>query len=228
MGDPIHFGSTIWAVVERAKRGDDKAIDQLVRAYQKPVLQFIRRQGFSEHDAEDVAQEVFLRIARHGVLQDVLQTGGKFRSLVIGVTKNVMNERRRTSSTKKRGGDVETKPLPTDSQFGASKDADDETFDQFWMLHLVNRAFELLQKESIVKKTQYYEAVKRFILDGEDYTTISQKIDVPLTNLKNLIRRGKQKLLDYVRQEIADYSQPGSQYEQEVQYLMRYLKNQVS
>jgi RNA polymerase sigma factor (sigma-70 family) len=225
MGDPIHFGSTVWAVVERAKRGDDSAIDQLVRAYQKPVHQFIRRQGFSEHDAEDIAQEVFLRIARHGVLQKVLQTGGKFRSLVIGVTKNVMFERRRTEGTKKRGGDVQTKPLPTDSQFGVTPDGDDETFDQFWMLHLVNRAFELLQKESIVKKTQYYEAVRRFILDGEDYATISEKIGVPLTNLKNLIRRGKQKLLDYIRQEIADYSQPGSQYEQEVQYLMRYLKS---
>lgn len=228
MSEAIHFGSTIWSVVERAKRGDDQAIDQLVRAYQKPVLQFIRRQGFGEHDAEDISQEVFLRIARHGILQKVLQSGGKFRSLVIGVTKNVMLERRRADGTLKRGGNVETKPLPTDSQCGIPQEADDETFDQFWMLHLVNRAFELLQRESILKKTHYYDAVKRFILDGEDYATISQQTQVPLTNLKNLIRRGKQKLLDYVRQEIADYSQAGSQYEQEVGYLMRYLKDRES
>jgi len=44
-----------------------------------------------------------------------------------------------------------------------------------------------------------------------------------LTGLKNLIRRGRLKLLDYIRQEIANYSQPGSQYEQEVKYLMKYL-----
>jgi RNA polymerase sigma-70 factor (ECF subfamily) len=225
MAEPIHFGSTIWSVVDRAKRGDDRAIDQLVRAYQKPVLQFIRRQGFRPHDAEDVAQEVFLRIARHGILQNVLQSGGKFRSLLIGVTKNVISERRRTDGAKKRGGNAETKPLPTDSQIGLTQDEQDETFDHLWMLHLVNRAFEHLQKECIVKKTQYHDAVKLFILDGLDYAEISKRINVPLTNLKNLIGRGKQKLLDYVRQEIADYSQPGSPYEQEVQYLMKYLDN---
>jgi RNA polymerase sigma factor (sigma-70 family) len=227
MSEPVNFGSTVWAVVDRAKRGDERAVDQLIRTYRKPVVQFIRRQGVGEHDAEDLAQEVFLRVARHGVLKKVLQTGGKFRSLLIGVTKNVLHENRRRVAAKKRGGDVETKPLPTDSQIGASEpqEADDETFDQFWMLHLVNRAFENLQKECVIKKTQYFDATKLFIVEGLDYAAISAQIDVPLTNLKNLIRRGKQKLLDYIRQEIADYSQPGSQYEQEVKYLMRYLQN---
>lgn len=223
MTDPIHFGSTVWSVVDRARDGDDRAIDQLVRSYQKPVLQFIRRKGLDPHDAEDVAQEVFLRISRHGVLRNVVRSGGKFRSLVIGVTKNVILERRRTQGAKKRGGNAETKPLPTDSQIGLIQESEDPTFDQYWMLNLVNRAFELLQRECIIKKTRYHDAVKLFIIDGLDYAEISRRIQVPLSNLKNLVGRGKQKLLDYVRQEIADYTQPGSQYEQEVLYLMKYL-----
>lgn len=225
MTGPIHFGSTIWDVVERAKRGDERAVDQLIRTYQKPIVQFIRRQGFTEADAEDLAQEVFLRISRQGVLQRVLQTGGKFRSLIIGVTKNIIHEVRRTTGAKKRGGNVRIMRMPSDSRITtrAEAEADDEAFDQFWMLHLVNRAFELLHKECVLNKTLYYEAVRLFTVGRLDYESVSKRIGVPMTNVKNLIRRGRLKLLDYIRQEIANYSQPGSQYEEEVKYLMKYL-----
>lgn len=226
MAGPIHFGSTIWDVVERAKKGDERAVDQLIRTYEKPVVQFIRRQGFDEHDAEELAQEVFLRISRQGILQRVFQSGGKFRSLLIGVTKNVMNETRRRAGAKKRGGDVKIRRLSSESQIEVqeSDGGDDAAFDQFWMLHLVNLAFERLQKECQLKRTMYYQAVRLFTVGRLDYGTISKRLGVPLTNLKNLIRRGRLKLLGYVRQEIADYSQPGSLYEQEVRYLMKYLQ----
>jgi RNA polymerase sigma-70 factor (ECF subfamily) len=226
MGDAVHFGSTIWSVVERARQGDPKAADLLVRTYRRPVLQYIRRKGIAEHDAEDVAQEVFLRLTRRGILERCFQTGGRFRSLLIGVTKNVLHESLRRESARKRGGDVKTRPLPTDSQVEAPgvPQEEDETFDQFWMLHLIQRAFERLQKECLVKKTSYYDATRLFILDGCDYRTISQNIGQPLTNIKNLVQRGRLKLVDFLRQEIADYSQPGSQYEDEVRRLMRYLR----
>ena len=44
----------------RAQRGCAASFEQLLRRFQTPVLQFLRHRGFSA-DAEDLAQETFLR-----------------------------------------------------------------------------------------------------------------------------------------------------------------------
>ena len=51
-------------LITRFKRGEDVAFDELLRKYQKPVVNFIRRflSSRSRSDAEDLAQEVFLKI----------------------------------------------------------------------------------------------------------------------------------------------------------------------
>jgi DNA-directed RNA polymerase specialized sigma24 family protein len=119
---------------------------------------------------------------------------------------------------------VEKVPLPSETQLPEGmEDSDDQTFDTIWMIHLVNRAFEQLKKECLIKKSLYYDAVRMSVLEHADYAKISKELSVEPTNVKNLIHRGKQRLLDYVREEIAAYCHPGSQYENEVHYLMRYL-----
>ena len=50
-------------LVEATGRGDQRAFESLVKRYQRPLLNFITRFGVQYH-AEDIAQEVFLRIYR--------------------------------------------------------------------------------------------------------------------------------------------------------------------
>ena len=50
-------------LVEATGRGDHKAFESLVKRYQGPLLNFITRFGVQYH-AEDITQEVFLRIYR--------------------------------------------------------------------------------------------------------------------------------------------------------------------
>jgi len=51
-------------VVARARRGDQAAIEALYRAYEAPVYNIARRICRTVEDAEDVAQETFLEVAR--------------------------------------------------------------------------------------------------------------------------------------------------------------------
>lgn len=49
------------AIVERAQAGDERAFDELMARYQQPVFHFVHRMVGGAADAEDVAQETFVR-----------------------------------------------------------------------------------------------------------------------------------------------------------------------
>jgi RNA polymerase sigma-70 factor (ECF subfamily) len=53
------------AVVERARRGDEAAFEQLVESYQMPLFNLCRRMLGEAGEAEDAAQETFLRAYLH-------------------------------------------------------------------------------------------------------------------------------------------------------------------
>lgn len=52
-------------LVARLKNGDEGAFERLIERYQRPVYQFSYRYLRNEADAEEVAQEVFVRVFRH-------------------------------------------------------------------------------------------------------------------------------------------------------------------
>lgn len=50
-----------WCLVERVKAGDDQAFATLMERYKRPVLNFVYRMVGDAGEAEDIAQEVFVR-----------------------------------------------------------------------------------------------------------------------------------------------------------------------
>ncbi len=49
----------------RVKRGDDGAFAQLVRRYEAPLYNYLKRMTGNASDAQDLFQETFLRVHRH-------------------------------------------------------------------------------------------------------------------------------------------------------------------
>ena len=58
------FPTTVWTHIQRAGAEDAEALDRFARAYHGPVLRFIEGRGVAPGDAEDVCQEVFVRLLR--------------------------------------------------------------------------------------------------------------------------------------------------------------------
>ncbi len=50
-----------WLLVERLRAGDDAAFDALMARYKRPILDFVYRMIGDATEAEDVAQDVFVR-----------------------------------------------------------------------------------------------------------------------------------------------------------------------
>lgn len=64
VADPIAAGLSDADVMLRVKAGDDSAFDYLVQKYRRPIINFMYRMAHNTAAAEDLAQEVFLRVYR--------------------------------------------------------------------------------------------------------------------------------------------------------------------
>mgnify|MGYP001012871027 CR=1 FL=1 len=75
-----------WALIARAQSGNTEAFATLVRRYQTPVIHFCYRMVGSRQDAEDVAQEVFVRLHRYLAR---LAPQAKFSTVLFGMARNL-------------------------------------------------------------------------------------------------------------------------------------------
>jgi RNA polymerase sigma-70 factor (ECF subfamily) len=224
------FESTIWTIIKKVKQKDPVAVNEFVSRYREPVITFIIRQGFSTHDAEDIAQEVFLRVFKDEVLSKADKAKGRFRNLLLAVTKNVIRLETKKRTRQKRGGRDKMISLEEiiDDEGTLLKDiitADekDASFDKLWILNIVGNAFEKLKKESELKGTPYFDAIELYLQQGSDYKIIAQKLGKSITEVRNYLYKARLKLRDYIREEIASYCSSQKEYEDELKYLSSYL-----
>lgn len=92
-----------WDLVQRAQLGHEDAFAQLVRRYQVPVVRFCERMTASLPDAEDLAQETFVRVYRH---LNRLEPHARFSTVLFGIARNITLNHLRDSGRRGRGRSV--------------------------------------------------------------------------------------------------------------------------
>src|SRR5947209_18932170 len=103
----IGFHTTHWTMVLSARNGNDLGTDALANlcaSYWYPIYAFIRRNGSTPHEAEDLTQEFFSRVLQRDWLAKVHPTNGKFRSYVLACLKNFLSNERDKALAQRRGG----------------------------------------------------------------------------------------------------------------------------
>jgi hypothetical protein len=191
------FPTTVWTVIRKAGANDPQALDGFAREYRLPVLRYIQRRGFSGSDAEDLCQEVFLRMLSGRVLARVDQNLGRFRSLVLAVTKHVLQHAFRKSSR-----EPFREPELADVEDGCR----DPEFDAAWILCLAERAMVRLADSG----SPYY-AVLRDHLSGAPQN-------------RNKLWIARKKLIALIRDEVARTCSTPEQLEDELAYLSPFLR----
>ena len=79
---------TDWSLVEQVRAGDDRAFDALMGKYSRPILNFVWRMIGDAGEAEDVAQEVFVRAYRGMREGRCRKTDAKFSTWLFQVARN--------------------------------------------------------------------------------------------------------------------------------------------
>lgn len=213
------FQTTLWSRIEEIQQGaNSEAVWTFVSRYRRPLLSFVERRGFSRQDAEDLVQEVFLRLFTKEALSRADRERGRFRSFVLGITKHVMSEERARRAAKKRGGGERPIPLSEVPEV-ALEEAGDGEFDQIWADHLLRRALDGLETEN---PRQHQTLKMRF--EGElSYQEIAEKMDRNLQQVKNDIHRARRKLVKRIKQEIEGYCSTQAEFEDEVRSFLSFL-----
>jgi RNA polymerase sigma-70 factor (ECF subfamily) len=220
MPDPLDFATTQWTRIRLAREKDRDSREAIARTYRAPIYNFILSRGFAEADAEDLAQETFLEVFREGFLEGADRARGRFRALLLAVTRHVIARAKRRAGAAKRGGGRDAEPLDPDLPGG---DLRDEEFDRLWVQDLVRRALERIEREESRDGAIGAKALKLVVFRGRSYEETAKALGVKLHDVKNAIHRSRARLRAAVKELVAEYAGSRGEYEDEVAYLGRFL-----
>ena len=208
----MNFHTTRWTLVRQA-RGDDtaskQALSDLCAAYYAPVVAFIRRSGFEENAARDLAHDFFARWLSHQQMLKPEREHGRFRSYLLGAVKHFVSDALDRERAQKRGGGAEIvhltetgSALPEDSAL-----TPDRAFDRQWALTVLERVLAQLAAEfDAAGKSVHFVWLKPWLTGDEGEATqaqIAQELGMNEGALKVAIHRLRKRFRDLVQAEIA-------------------------
>jgi len=211
------------------------ALEKLCRTYWQPIYAFVRRQGHSPHDAQDLTQEFFAQLLERRSLADVDRAKGRFRSFLLASLKHFLaNEWDKARAQKRGGGQV---LIPIDAQSAESAcgvdPADqmtaDKVFDRRWALSVLDHALLRLREEHIREgKQDLFDQLKVTLTEASRsvrYAEIAAQLGMSEGAVKVAVHRLRQRYRELLRAEIADTVATPAEVEEEIRALFAALAN---
>ena len=162
------------ALVERCRAGDDDAFRELVDRYKDLVFALIARTVQDRGRAEDLAQDVFLRVHR-GL--PYFRGEARLSTWIYRIVANVcVQQPNRPRAVSLDDDRTRVQPAAADRQFGD--------------LELRDR----LEKAIARLPANYRLLVAAHYLDGVQYEDLADALQLPLGTLKTQLYRAKQQL----------------------------------
>ena len=151
------FGQTHWSMVLSAagRQNPGQAVESLEKLCsldRRPLYAYVRRQGESPHDAQDLTQEFFRRLLEKEWLNSVDRGKGRFRSFLLAAFKHFLsNERAKARAQKRGGGRIycrSTSPAKKPFGFGRPTACPRSIlFERRWATALLEEALARLRRE---------------------------------------------------------------------------------
>ena len=227
-----NFSATRWSIVLAAKTPGDaqEALATLCRTYWYPLYAFVRRQGITPHDAEDLTQGFFEHLLGKGALAHVDRTRGRFRSFLLAALKNFLADARDRAQTLKRGGGKSI--ISLDACAAAERYAmephdtlsPDRLFDRRWALTVIDQALERLRAEYVASgRGRVFENLRPLLTAREatpTYAEIGRVLGMRESTVKVAAHRLRQRYRHALRAEIADTIQDPAELDAELLHLL--------
>lgn len=236
-GGAIAFTTTHWSLVLEAQAESpaaQKALEILCSAYWRPLYGFVRRQGLTREEAQDLVQEFFARLLEHRNLDAVRREKGRLRSyLLVSLKRFLAAERHRAGGVKR----YESGPhIPLDELL-ASDVADVELTETWSADRLYERQWALAVLEQVLGRleSEYREAgngvlfdrLKEFLVGEPGLRTqaeIATELGMTENAVKQAFHRFRQRYRLLLREEITHtVAQPGD-VEDELRHLAAILR----
>jgi RNA polymerase sigma factor (sigma-70 family) len=232
-----YFATTHWTVVLSAGRKSspqsDRALGELCQTYWYPLYAFVRRQGRSKEDAEDLVQAFFARFLERNYLEGLGAERGKFRAFLLASLKHFLSNEWDKANRQKRGGGALHLSLDwqsADERFHLDPPDPaslEHSFDREWALALLERVIARLRDACASDgKMKLFEQAKGYLMVGQaaiPYAEAARSLGVDEGAVRVAVHRLRKHYRKLLREEIAQTLTDPAQVDEELRSLQSAL-----
>ena len=164
----------------------ERGFKMLMDSFQMPIYNYIRRLVVSHEDAEDVLQEVFIRVFRH------IDQFREESSLSTWMYRIATNESLRLLNSRKDEGVVSAEDV-REELMGKLKASDYIDYENELAVKFQEAILSLPEKQRLVFNLRYYDEL--------EYEEIARVLDSKVDTLKVNYHYAKEKIKEYMKKE---------------------------
>ena len=231
------FPTTDWGRLAEATRSGDsagrEALATLCHEYRPPVVAYLRGRGWREPEAEDFAQEYFLRLVESRVWRRADRTRGRFRTFLLGVVTHVVLRQLEHDGAAKRGPAL-LASLDVMSEDGfepPTPPGDAETFDREWALRVVEQAVGTLEgRFNEEGRSDQFAVLRQFLPGATEMATYEEaalRLKVSVPSFKSAVHRLRQDFRSLLRASVARTVSAPHEVDEELFHLRRVLAKEI-
>ena len=213
------------------------ALAGLCEAYWFPLYAFIRWQGYSEIDAEDLIQGFFARLIEKNDLADADPARGRFRTFLLASLRHYMANEHDRQQAHKRGGDVEIVSidvLTAEARLGSApayRKTPEREFDRQWALAVLEQALADLRGEYEGRgRGKLFEAISPLLTGIVDkdasHADVAQRAGLSPGAVKVASHRLRSRYRDAIRRLVKETCAADDEVEAELRHLLDALSSE--
>ncbi len=191
--------STSISLLERVKSGEESAWERMVNLYYPLVCRWCACKGLQPHDCVDVAQNVFVAVAKHIRRFRKETQHDSFRAWLRTISQSKLNDhwRRHEKQAPSLGGSEARRWLSEVPDVAAQESGEAANVDEEAVV--VRAALESL---SVEFEPRTWKAFWRVAVDGQPATQIAEELDMS----SNAVYLAKSRVLRRLREELEEWA----------------------
>jgi RNA polymerase sigma factor (sigma-70 family) len=215
-----NFSTTHWSMVLAASTASDgearaaearAAMEQLCRVYWPPIYSFVRREGRSAADAEQLTQEFFTRMLERRDIDKADPERGRFRNWLLAMLKNYLTNHRKWEYAQRRDKRKEVWMDALEAEESYRLEPRDNSnpekeYQRDCAVAVVQHAFRSLREECDARGRGWlFDQVQQTLLLGPDengYLALGHAVGEPPGNLKTTIARWRKRWVELIREQL--------------------------
>jgi DNA-directed RNA polymerase specialized sigma24 family protein len=235
------FVSTRWTMVLAA--GDSQrpsteaweALSDLCRIYWRPLYLYLRREGSSAEDAQDLTQGFFAELIRDRTYRRADRDKGRFRSFLLGALKHFVADARDGAQAQKRGGGKihelfdEQALAEVEAQVQIAQNwSASALFDREWAAALLRQTLHRLAQEcALAGRTSLFDGLRPFLFGANEeaipYEQLAQRLRRSAVTLRSDVARLRTRYRTILREEVRGTVLEPGEVDDELRYLCQVI-----
>jgi RNA polymerase sigma-70 factor (ECF subfamily) len=237
------FTSTRWTIVRQAADSQTasqhalSALSELCQIYWRPVYLFVRRQGHTFDEAEDLTQSFFAHLIENRAYTRANPEKGQFRAFLLGAAKYFLSDARKRERAQKRGGGAALLPLDQAAIGEAEAHAAelehwsaDRVYEREWAAALLRQTLNRLAEDcALAGKKDLFETLKIYLPPGSSarvpYDQIAKRLGRLPATLRSDVARLRTRFGAILREEVQSTLIDPRDVDGELRYLCEVIAN---